>query len=81
MKNKQDGRGKAEYVQDTEENIRRLGRGGEGLHESLRDAQERGVTDAQPTEAPPRIGGAKAGAAPPRSGGKHRSRDGRPGSG
>jgi hypothetical protein len=79
MKNKQDGRGKAEYVQETEENIRRLGAGGEGLHESLRDAQERGVTNARPAEAPPGRGGGQE--VPPRSAGTSRPRDGRPGSG
>ena len=46
MRNKQDGRGKADYVQETEDEIRRLGRGGTGLHESLTDARDRGVTKA-----------------------------------
>jgi hypothetical protein len=80
MKNKQDGRGKAEYVQQTEENIRRLGPGGEGLHESLRDAQERGVTNALPAQAP-RASGGKEGAAPPPTGGTPRPGGGGPGSG
>ncbi len=81
MKNKQDGRGKAEYVQETEENIRRLGPGGEGLHESLRDAQERGVTSALPAQVPPGSGGNKGEAAPPRIGGTPRPRGGSPGAG
>jgi hypothetical protein len=69
MKNKQDGRGKAEYVQETEETIRRLGPGGKGLHQSLSDAQQRGVTKALPTQASPGSRDSQDDAAGPRGGG------------
>jgi hypothetical protein len=48
MKFKQDGQGVAEFVEETEEDIRKLtkarGKGGKGLHESALDAQLRGIT-------------------------------------
>ena len=48
MKQKQDGRGVPDYVEEVEEELRDLtrkkGQGGKGIHESLSDAEERGVT-------------------------------------
>jgi hypothetical protein len=75
MKNKQDGRGKAEYVQETEESIRHLGPGGKGSHGSLSDAQVRGVTGALPTKASTGSGDAQDQAAGPRGGGPSSPKD------
>jgi hypothetical protein len=48
MKQKQDGKRTPEYVDETEDEIRRLvedkGAGGKGLHETAEDAALRGVT-------------------------------------
>ena len=48
MKQKQDGKGVAEYVAETEEDIEKLvterGEGGQGIHESLEDAELKGIT-------------------------------------
>ena len=48
MKQKQDGRGVPDYVEEVEDELRDLtrekGQGGKGNHESLSDAELRGVT-------------------------------------
>jgi len=44
MPSKRDRRGSAEFDQESEETIREQGLGGKGLHESLKDAERRGIT-------------------------------------
>jgi len=51
MRNRQDGQGKALYVLEVEEEIRRLGKGGTGTQVSVEEARERGLTDALPMDA------------------------------
>jgi hypothetical protein len=82
MKDRQDGRGVADYVANTARDIERigkeLGKGGTGLHQPAADAARRGVTPALAAETEARAAGAagKTGRAAGKAGRRRPPEDG-----